>query len=141
MSYREILQSFYDVVWVQGDVSAIDSYFAPQTEAQGLLPNMALDPADFEILVQTVMALVRDPKIEILRTIEDGDWGSALVHVTCQTRMTGQTVHLNGQVMARITDGKIAEVYNNFDMTSFFQDLGILPTDMIERALAGEIAA
>lgn len=141
MSHSEVLEDFYQRVWVHGDTSAVDRFFVPDLRADGLMPDLALTPSEFQTLVQAVLALVEEPQVEIAQSIEDGDWLSALVHVRCVSRETGAPLQIHGQVMMRFDGDRIVEAYNHFDMLGLFVQIGALPPEAVERALSGEAMA
>ena len=39
MTNLDILSEWYRRVWIEGDLSAIDSFFAPSGGAEGILPS------------------------------------------------------------------------------------------------------
>ena len=41
MTHSDILKAWYSEVWGQGNTDAIDQYFAPETMAEGLIPDLA----------------------------------------------------------------------------------------------------
>ncbi|EKE44051.1 hypothetical protein OCGS_2032 [Oceaniovalibus guishaninsula JLT2003] len=140
MDNLETLQDFYRTIWIGGRLDQMDRFFAPDARAGGLLPDLALGPADFEILVQTVMALVANPQIEIVHHLAQGDWIAALIDVHCRSRATGDPVRLSGQIMCRFDEGRIVEAYNHFDTMAFFQQLGLVAPETVEVMLAGDAA-
>lgn len=140
MSNIRFLAAFYKTVWIEGKVQAIRDFYSDEMQAAGIMPGLALTPDDFCVCVEAIHALVTDPEIEIMRTVEAGDWLSALVRVRCLSTSSGEPVEFSCQIMLRYRNGKIVEAYNNMDTTSLMIQLGALPPDVVEQFLTGQIA-
>ncbi|GAB4388129.1 ester cyclase [Albidovulum sp.] len=138
MDKLTLLQDWYRRVWIEGDLDAVDEYFAPQSGAEGLMPDGQVTAEDFRALVPALRMVVRDLRIEIDRHVECDDW--LWVHVTAHAvKATGiEPVSASGQVMVRVADGRFVEVYNSFDFITFFEQLGLLPAGAFLLLLAGE---
>lgn len=140
MSNIRLLAAFYKTVWIEGNVQAIRDFYSDEMQAAGLMPGLALTPDGFCVCVEAMHALVTDPEIEIVRTVEAGDWLSALVRVSCLSASSGDRIEFSCQIMLRYRNGKIVEAYNNMDTTSLMIQLGALPPDVVEQFLTGQIA-
>lgn len=88
-----------------------------------------------------ILLLIHPPRWEVERVVAQGDWASYLIRGHAVSRSSGNDVTITGQVMLRFQDDLIAEAYNNFDMIGLFTELGVLPDDLLEQALAGTMAA
>ncbi len=120
------------------DVDAVDDYFTPDTEAQGLLKDFSVNASDFKILVPMCLALVDSVSVSVDKVIEDGEWVAALTSMRAVNPKTGQAMAAHGQLFCRFRDDKIVEAYNAFDFMSFFEQLGALPPHSLELGLAGQ---
>ena len=138
MQKAEILNNWYRRVWEQGDLNAIDEMFRPDTKAAGLLPDMRLGPDDFKELVFMVQELVEEIHSEIVKTVEQGDWLAALVQISTTNCMTGAPVSVSGQVMVRFEGDIMVETYNAFDFLSFFEQMHLLPEQVLPICLSGQ---
>lgn len=138
MTNLELLQDWYNRVWVEADLDAIDTYFAPRAGADGIMPDGQVGVEDFKALVPALLALIRDLSIDIERSHEVGDWLWTQIVVKASTAHGIDPIHARGQVMVRIEDGKIAEAYNCFDFITFFEQAGLLPQDAFMLLLSGE---
>lgn len=138
MDKLTLLQDWYRRVWIEGDLDAVDEYFAPQSGAEGLMPDGQVTAEDFRALVPALRMVVRDLRIEIDRHVECDDW--LWVHVTAHAvKAAGiEPVSASGQVMVRVADGRFVEAYNSFDFITFFEQLGLLPAGAFLLLLAGE---
>lgn len=137
MQARELLEEWYHDVWVNADPDAVERFFEPQTEARGILPDLAMDPAMMKELVMAVLDLIDSPRFQIEQVIEQGDWAAAIVGISCLKAGTDQPVNITGQVMIRLDRGKIVEAYNHFDFLTFFEQLDILPAGTMALCLSG----
>lgn len=138
MTNLELLQDWYNRVWVKADLDAIDTYFAPRAGADGIMPDGQVGVEDFKALVPALLALVRDLTIDIERSHEVGDWLWTQILVKASTAHGIDPILARGQVMVRIEDGKITEAYNCFDFITFFEQAGLLPQDAFMLLLSGE---
>lgn len=138
MSHRELLETWFRRVWHEKDSTAIEELMREGTPVQGLGSHVHSGPEDFEAFAQAILALAKDVRITIDRSIEDGDWISALVTVQATANSDGRTVRFPGQVFLRYSGDKIAEAYNSFDFISMFEQIGQLPEETFEACLSGE---
>jgi hypothetical protein len=84
MANTDILREWYSRVWEQGDISAIDELFVPDTLAKGIVPDMELGVDELKFLVATIQEMITPPKVRIDKLVEQGDWvaGFMTLHVT-----------------------------------------------------------
>lgn len=137
MNGKELVERWFQQVWLAQDWAAIDRLFAPDAQARGVM-SFEMMPADFEALVPAILSHVEEPVIEIPRVVEQGDWVSAFVVLHARAVRGGHPVDVSGQIMARIENGRFVEVYNTFDSLGFCCQLGFLPEDALPLCLAGE---
>lgn len=133
----DILQRWYDQVWTQSNLDAVDELFAIDTTAVGIMPDFAVTPEDFKQLVTAVRALCTTPRAKILRAHDVDDWLSALIEVRTTNLAETNDVTVTGMVFARFDGDKMIETYNNFDFLTFFEQLGQLPEGTLGLLLAG----
>ncbi|WP_372574480.1 ester cyclase [Ruegeria jejuensis] len=138
MTKSDILKQWYDRVWVQGDLDAIDQFFAPETAAEGIIPEMQVGADDFRDLVTAFRFHVGDIRVDMPKTIENGDWVAAILHVNTSRADNGAPIEVTGQVMARFKDDKVVEAYNQFDFVSLFEQLGQFPADTLPVCMTGQ---
>ncbi|PPB80046.1 SnoaL-like polyketide cyclase [Albidovulum inexpectatum] len=134
----ELLREWYRRVWIEADLDAIDDYFAPQAAADGLMPDGQVGAEDFRALVPALLALVRDLRIEVVKSVESDDWLWAQIVATGRSATSDNPIRAHGQVMVRISAGKIVEAYNCFDFITFFEQAGLLPKDAFLLLLSSE---
>lgn len=138
MSKKHIIEDWFQRVWIDMDFAAVDEYFTPDTEAEGLLPDFAIGPNDFKALVPMCHALVENIEVRVDKVIEDGEWVAALTSTRATNPKTGLPMATHGQIFCRFRDGKIVEAYNAFDFLSFFTGIGALPPQALELGLTGQ---
>lgn len=138
MSHADILRNWYAEVWENGNTDAIDQFFAPDTMAEGLVPEMQVGADDFRDLVVAFRHVLGDIKVELPKIIEDGDWVSAILHVRTARADNGAPLQATGSVVARFKDGRMVEAYNQFDFISLFEQLGQFPQDTLPVCMTGQ---
>lgn len=137
MSAIKLLQEWYDRVWVKQDLDAIMEYFAPDAEAVGMM-DFAVGPEDIYAVASAMLAQMEVTEIRFDRKIEMGEWGWASF-TACGTGLAdGRPFEINGQIMARVKDGKIVEAYNQVDFLTLLEQAGYLPDDTLALCLSGE---
>jgi len=135
---KEVLETWFRRVWSEEDSAAIDELFIPDGEARGLGANDLIGPQGFRQFHSALCGLLCDFVITIDKSLEVGDWISAICTLRARSRQSRAPIEITGQVMIRIADGKLAEAYNHWDFLGMFSQLGLLPTETFERALGGE---
>lgn len=138
LSKTEILNSWYQKAWGNGDLSEMEEYFHASSTANGVIPSLPLMRNDFESFVTALRSLLRDISIDITQTVEQDDWLAARIAFRAACVVSGQQVQTSGHVMIRFQDGKMAESYNQFDYVTLFEQLGQLPQDTIAACLSGQ---
>jgi hypothetical protein len=138
MAHLDILREWYRRVWIEGDLAAIDELFADSAGAEGIMADGQASAEDFRAFVPAILAHVREPSFEIVRSIETGDWVWAQLVVRSLTAQGLDPVTVTGQVACRIAGGRIAEAYNAFDFLPFFEQAGLLPQNAFLLLLSGE---
>ncbi|MEM9552483.1 MAG: ester cyclase [Pseudomonadota bacterium] len=137
MSKAEMLQNWYDEVWVEGDLTAIEKYFAPDTQAVGVIQNFQMGIDDFRDLVFAMRNMVDSLTVKVAKAVENGDWLAGLIQVNATVKDTGAPVEVFGQVMARVEGDKFVETYNQFDFIGFFEQTGQMPPDTLPICMTG----
>ncbi len=138
MTNSEILQRWYDEVWTNGNLDAIDEMLGVDVEAQGIIPALGISRREFSDLVEAIRGLLGPIKVELAQTVEQGDWLAARTSIDTEVPETGRPIHVSGHVMARFENGQIVESFYQFDFFSFFEQLGQLPPDSLPICLTGQ---
>ncbi|WP_425045521.1 ester cyclase [Primorskyibacter sp. S87] len=138
MTNAELLHKWYEEVWVNGNLDAIDDYFTPDTKAAGIIPEMRVGIDDFRDLVGAFQMHLEDIKFEMPMIVEQGDWASAILKADMKRADNGAPVTVTGMTMVRTNGQRIVEAYNQFDYVSLFEQLGQMPPDTLPIAMTGQ---
>lgn len=134
----KLLQEWYDRVWQQGDISAIDTLMRSDITTDGLVPGMQIGPDEFKLLVATLGELIYPPVIKVEKTMEDGDWVSGFITMQAEPRDRATPFTCTAMTFVRFENGRIVEAYNTMDFIRFFESLGLLPADTVALLLSGQ---
>jgi len=137
-THRDVMETWFERVWTQQDASAIDEMFVPDGQARGLGPNVLIGPEGFKQFHSALCSLLSGFVITIDKSVESGEWISAVCTLRASDRNSGAAVLMTGSVMIRIVDEKLTEAYNHWDFIGLFTQLGLLPSGTFEKALSGE---
>lgn len=128
------IRQFYEEVWNQGNLAAVDELTAADFVDQGLLPPVH----GLEALKQYVgmyRAAFPDAHFTIEDMIADGD--KIVVRFTATGTQhgdfmgippTGKHVTVTGISITRLEKGKVVEGWSSFDALGMLQQLGVIPT-------------
>lgn len=125
-----LARAWFDEVWNNRDESAIDRLMQPDVLAHGLGPEPFRGPGAFKPFYHALKGAL-DIKVEVVRTIVQGDMCVAHCHVTGKhvgPTLGGPATHKNvdfwGMTLLHVKDGKIAEGWNTFDFLTMYQQVG-----------------
>jgi ketosteroid isomerase-like protein len=138
MTKAELLRNFYQEIWVNGDLEAVDRYFAPDARADGIIPEMQVGPEEFRELVAAFRHMLGEIRFDMPKVIENGDWAAAIIHAHTSRADNGAPVEVTGQTMARFEGDRLVEAYNQFDFVSLFEQLGQFPPDTLPVCMTGQ---
>lgn len=134
----DILQKWYDEVWTNGNLDAIDTMFRPDSVASGIIPDFGVQPEEFRNLVGAVLSICEPPKVKVQKALEVDDWVAGLIEVETTDLSERRRVHMTGSVFARFEGEFMIETYNHMDFFSFFEQLGLMPDSSMALLLAGQ---
>ncbi len=103
----EVLDTWYRRVWEEEDASAIDEMFVQDPEIKPIGMHKPIDLEEFKEFHKPICAQLKEIDIRIDKTVEQGDWLTALCSCYAKDTHTGEPVAISGIVMAKITDGKL----------------------------------
>ncbi|WP_299280846.1 nuclear transport factor 2 family protein [uncultured Tateyamaria sp.] len=133
----ETLQTYFEDIWVKGDLTAIPRVMAPDARTRGIMGDMPFDADDFTELVSMVRELLGPIQVSYPIVVEQDDWLSALVEIKSQSAETGAPVHVFNQIIARFEGGQMVQINSGVDSLSLFEQLGLLPEDAMAIMLSG----
>lgn len=135
---QDVMKDWFQRVWVDYDLDAIDELFQQDGQAQGIMPDMALGSSDFKDFVPMVQELLDDIQVDMTMMTQTDQWVQGLYRVRALSSRDSAPVNAMGQLCARFENGRIVEAYNTFDFFNFFEQLGQLPDMSLALCLSGE---
>lgn len=138
MLAKQMYQAFYDRVWVEGDLDAIDQFLLPDVNSEGLLTDLSANALDVKEVIRAGRNLMVQIECEVLEAVDADPWYWGLIQIKGRCAATMKPVSISGQVMSKMDNGKLAKVYNNFDFIEFFEALGSLPENTAALLLSGQ---
>jgi steroid delta-isomerase-like uncharacterized protein len=129
------MRTWFDEVWTQGREQTIQRLLAADAVAHGLPGGPARGHDAFRTVFTTFRGAFPDIRIDVERTVTEGEMVAAYCHVTgthtgntLGIPATGKRVDFHGVTIARIVDGTIREGWNCFDFLTMYQQLGAIAT-------------
>ncbi|HUQ79673.1 MAG TPA: ester cyclase [Gemmatimonadaceae bacterium] len=125
---------WFEQVWNQGNLDAIDRMMAPDAAMHGLGEGAGVLGAEaFKSFVTQLRSAFPDMRITVVETIEEGDmiagrWTATMTHSgdDLGVAATGRRVGVTGMSMARLRDGVMIEGWNNWDAMALMEQIGAL---------------
>ncbi|MGH9122008.1 MAG: ester cyclase [Acidimicrobiales bacterium] len=131
----EVFQSYLRDVWENGDLAAIGDYIAPDFVNHNPVPFVGADRDGEAALVGMFLGSFSNLKTKVEEAVPEGDrlavrWTATGTHTGkfAGVPPTGKDVTMIGIEFLRFADGKIREVWINFDMAGLLQQLGAVPS-------------
>lgn len=134
----DLIQSFYDRVWIEGAPEAAIDFFDTDATASGLVPDLAIGGPDFHAYIAALLGMIDIHRISLVQPVEQGEWISVLVRIEATALTTGKAIEGSAMLLARIRGGKIVEAYNCLDFMGLFERLGLLPENSAALCMAGQ---
>jgi predicted ester cyclase len=133
-----VIHTWFEEVWNRQDESAIDRLMSSQAVAHGLTPEPLRGPAGFKPLFHTFRKALGNIRIDVVRTVTEGDTCVAHCHVTGRhvgaefgAPATNNPVDFWGTTIARVKNGQIVEGWNTFDFLTMYQQIGWVRTPVL----------
>lgn len=135
----DIIHRWYKDVWENGEWDKIERYYTPASDNACLIPGGTISLDEVRELIQVLNDLVSNQHIDIVHSIENGDWVSALVQLDGVRAGTKEPVTMRWQTLVRIADQRIVESYPTVNFLNFFEQLKQLPENSFELLLSGTV--
>ena len=128
------IRRFYDEVWNQGNLAAVDELTAPDFVEHNPQPGIPPDREGLKQLVTVYRTAFPDTQFTVEDLIVEGDkavvrWTARGTHQ--QELMgippTGKQATVTGIDIYGIKNGMTAEHWGNFDQLGMLQQLGVIP--------------
>ena len=130
---KALVRRWFDEVWNNGRVEAIDELMSPHCVVHGLGPGVMDGPAGFKPFHASYRDAFPDVKLRIEDIVGEGSIVAARWSGTGTHRGNGlglpatdRPVTFSGMSFARVENGKLVEGWNIFDQLSMFQQLGVV---------------
>lgn len=131
---ERVVREWFQQVWNDGREDAIDRLLAPGAPVHGLSGphgGTIRGAQAFKPFFRMFQRAIGDMRIEVVRTVVEGDLCAAHCHVLARhtggglgSDPTGRQVDFWGIGLIRVKDGRIVEAWNCFDFLSMYQQLG-----------------
>jgi steroid delta-isomerase-like uncharacterized protein len=135
MSNKHVMARWFEEVWNQRQVSAIDNLMAIDHAGHGLGADGGdlVGPHEFKPYHQAFLDAMPDLRITVDDLIEEGDrvvarWTArgTLTGPGLGLAPTGKPMTVTGVSIGRIAGGRITESWNTFDLLHMHRQLGTL---------------
>lgn len=127
--YRHVLNELYN----HANLEVIDEHLSPDFVYHVSMPGISPDREGAKQFVRGITSAFSDIRYTVEDLVAEGDkvvarWSSRGVHTgeLIGVPATGKEVTTTGISMARIVDGKIKEVWSEFDALGMLQQLGAM---------------
>lgn len=135
---RQVLEVWFKRVWEEEDAGAIDELFIPDADIEQVGMSKPIDLEEFKGFHKLICEQLKNIDIRIDMSIEQGEWLAALCSCYAKNANTDEEVTVSGNVLVKITDGKIRGGYQNWDFMGMWDQLGLLPGESFQKCLHGE---
>lgn len=129
---KDIVRSYHQKLWGEGDKSAIDTYWSPEAEVHMTdFDGTAVDVVRED--VDRYFGAFTEQKTTIHHLVAEGDkvvlnWSTTGKHIGPygDVAATGKDITMAGMDLLRLADGKIVECWSMWDGLSVYDQLGVL---------------
>ena len=129
---KALARRWFEEVWNNGRVSAIDEMLAPRGVVHGLGPDTR-GPEGFKPFHAAYRNAFPDVRITVDEVIAEGDlvavrWSATGTYrgASLGATASGRAVRFGGMGFIRVQGGSVIEAWNTFDQLGMFQQLGVL---------------
>jgi hypothetical protein len=138
MSRRQLVERWFNEVWVKKDGLALTELLAPSASASDLIEGMEDPCREYPLLIEVVKELTGPLEVEILQFFESGEWTSTRYLARSDGPDGATPICAEGIVMMRFEGDRIAELSSKFDSFTLFEQLGQLPKEALVACLSGQ---
>ncbi|MEL0435672.1 ester cyclase [Phycobacter sp. K97] len=134
----DVVKQWFNTLWEQADIAAIKNLSCTGITIEGQITAISGSPEDYGDMVMALNRLLVNISFAYESPVEAGDLVAAKLLVSAQSATTLQDVHFSGHFIARVEEGKVAEVSASMDYMKMFEQLGQIPEDALAICLTGE---
>ena len=131
---KAVVKRFYEEVWDQGNLAAVDELMADDFVNHGTPPEIPNNSEGFKIFAGMYLNAFPDMDMAVDDIIAEGDkvvsrWTAVGKHKgkLMGIPATGKDVIVTGMGIDRIVGGKIVESWGEFDLAGMLMQLGVAP--------------
>ncbi|AHD01043.1 nuclear transport factor 2 family protein [Leisingera methylohalidivorans] len=138
MPLTRLLHYWFEEVWRKGNMDAVAEVMTPDTLISGAISALAEPECDYGEVVAALRNLLGPMTFTFTHAMETADWVSVRLLVRTCKPSDGTPFQITGQLMARVEEGRIAELHSNMDYFQMFEKLGQLPPEALAVCMTGE---
>lgn len=138
MPLTRLLHYWFEEVWCKGNLDAVAEVMTHDTLISGAVSALAEPECDYGEVVAALRNLLGPITVTFTHAMETRDWVSVRLLADTSNPRDGAPFQITGQVMARVKDGRIAELHSNMDYFRMFEMLGQLPPEALAVCMTGE---
>ncbi len=120
---RELMERWFEELWIGGDQRVLDELRVPAARSSGL-SRKPLGNAELRTFQARVRELFTDIEWSIERVIETETDAAVAVKLRVRTRRGRKKLELRGIALLRLEGGRIAEAENLWDVAGLVRQLG-----------------
>jgi hypothetical protein len=138
MPLTRLVHYWFDEVWCKRNLDAVADIMTSGTVISGAVSALADPNEDYAEVVGAICNLLGSIAITFTHAIETDEWVSVRLLVSTSDPEGNTPFQMTGQIMARVENGKIAEMHSNMDYLRMFEMLGQLPPESLAIFMSGE---
>ncbi len=139
---KRVVRRLIEELWNQGDASVAEQLFTPNyTHHDASTPDFGRGPQSEVKRMNLYRGAFPDLRVTIENIISESDtvmarWSCHATHKGDLTGIapTGKTIDITGMSIVRLSAGKMAEGWVQWDALGMLQQLGVVPKQMRARA-------
>ena len=131
---KAVLRRFYEEVWNEGNLDAIDEIISPNFTTHTPQPGISPDREGVKQFVTAYQSAFPDVHVRVEDQVAEGDKVVTRfsAHATHQGELmgipaTGKEINITGIGLFRVEGGQIVEGWTEFDRMGMMQQLGVVP--------------
>ncbi len=131
---KAVLRRFFEEVWNEGNLDAIDEIFSPNFTAHTAQPGTPPDREGVKQFVIAYRSAFPDVQLRVEDQVAEGDKVVTRFssHGTHQGELmgipaTGKEINITGIGFHRVEGGQIVDGWTEFDRMGMMQQLGVVP--------------
>lgn len=131
---KAVLRRFYEEVWNEGNLDAIDEIMSPNFTNQTAQPGISPDRDGVKQFLAAYHSAFSDAHMRVEDQVAEGDrvvtrWTGTGTHTgdLMGIPATGKEINVTGMGLHRVEGGQIVEGWTEADQMGMMQQLGVVP--------------